>query len=261
MIGTPIFTILAALCGFGWNYYGLKIKEQDALKKEKATITIDTSQKVKNVYNIGGDVVYGDKNTVINKIDTSNKKLSEAFQNLKSLDYTQRDISIDYIINNFPKILSANQIKDLIETNPISASNLNERQNKLCYLLATQRKSENIENYFKQIISYNSSNAIAWNYLLREDVNIGLPYIFSVIKDKPNHCISYQNIVQYAMEVENGHVCNELLNSSDLVDFLISNVDEKTYLQQAYSWISKMIERKSSYKKYKKTYFFKTVTF
>src|SRR5471030_894419 len=86
MIGTAIFTILAAICGFGWNYYGLKIKEADDLKKENKAVSKDTSQNIKNVYNIGGDVVYGDKKTVINKNEASNKKLNEAFQKLKSPD-------------------------------------------------------------------------------------------------------------------------------------------------------------------------------
>ena len=261
MIGTPIFTILVALCGYGWNYYGLKIKEVDALKKESMTASKDTSQNIKNVYNIGGDIVYGDKKTIIKKNDSTNIRLSKAFQNLKSIDYTQRNIAIDYIINNFPAILSDNQIEGLIETNPISSSNLSVIEEKLCYLLATQKKSKNIENYFKQVISHNASNAIAWHYLLREDVNIDSSYIFSVIKDKPNHCLSYANIVQYAMDIDNGRVCKELLNSKDLVDFLISNSDEKNYLQQCYNWINKMIDRKSSYKKYETTYFFKTVIF
>jgi hypothetical protein len=66
MIGTPIFTILTALCGFGWNYYGLKIKETDALKAQQKQ-SPNTSTAVKNVYNIGGDMVYGDKKTIINK--------------------------------------------------------------------------------------------------------------------------------------------------------------------------------------------------
>ena len=35
MIGVPIFTILAALSGFGWNYFGLKIKEIEAKNKSK----------------------------------------------------------------------------------------------------------------------------------------------------------------------------------------------------------------------------------
>lgn len=37
----------------------------DALKKESMTASKDTSQNIKNVYNIGGDIVYGDKKTII----------------------------------------------------------------------------------------------------------------------------------------------------------------------------------------------------
>jgi hypothetical protein len=261
MFGVPVFTILAAICGFGWNYYGLKIKEVDALKNEKKAVSKDTTKNVKNTYNISGDLVYGGKKTIINKGDASNKKINEAFQKLNSAEYVQRNIAIDYIVNNFPKTLSENRIKEIIKANPIFASNLSDTQSKLCYLLATQKKSESIVNYFKQVISYNSGNSIAWHYLLRKDIAIDLSYVFSVIKDKPNHCISYMNIVQYAMDIDDGHVCTELLNSPDLVNFLISNADEEVYLKQGYDWISKMIERKSSYKKYKNTYFFKTVTF
>src|SRR5690242_20581683 len=65
MIGVPVFTVLAALCGFGWNYYGLKIKEQEAVEKKISETKSDSSSTVNNVYNISGDVVQGDKNTVI----------------------------------------------------------------------------------------------------------------------------------------------------------------------------------------------------
>jgi len=260
MFGTPIFTILVAICAFGWNYYGQKIKEAEGIKQNNIS-SRDTFQYKKNVYNIGGDLVYGDKKTVINTDYSNNKRLNEAFEHLKSSDYIQRNIAIDYIINNFPKTLSENQIKDIIEVNPISASNLSETQSKLCYLLAKQKKSISIENYFKQIISYDASNSIAWHYLLRKDVGIDLPYVFSVIKDKPNHCINYSNIVQYAMDIDDGYVCTQLLNSHDLINFLINNVDEKDYVKRSYDWINKMIERKPGYQKYKNTYFFEAVHF
>jgi hypothetical protein len=259
MFGIPIFTTLAILCGFGWNYYGLKIKEADAVKQKDKITSKDTPQSRKDVYNIHGDLVLGDKRTVINNNDGGNEKLIEAFEKLKSSGYPQRNIAIDYIINNFPKTLSRTQIKDLIASNPVFASNFSETQKKLCTLLATQKKSDDLKNYFKQIISYDASNSIAWHYLLREDIAIDFPYVFSVIKDKPNHCLSYANIVQYAMEIDDGRVCTELLNSHDLVDFLISNPDEQRFIKQITDWTDKMIERKSSYKKYKNTYFFQAV--
>src|SRR5579863_2820722 len=112
MIGVPVFTILTAMCAFGWNYYGLKIKEVDTLKK--GNIASKNTYQNSKIYNIGGDLVYGDKNTVINKNYAINKKLNEAFEKLNSPDYTERNIAIDYIVNNLPKTLPENRIKALI---------------------------------------------------------------------------------------------------------------------------------------------------
>ncbi|GGH48218.1 hypothetical protein GCM10011364_23620 [Mangrovimonas yunxiaonensis] len=60
MIGVPIFTILAAICGFGWNYYSLKIKEVE--KKERSN---EPSKSIENIYNVSGDVIQGTKNNII----------------------------------------------------------------------------------------------------------------------------------------------------------------------------------------------------
>jgi len=62
MIGTPIFTILAALCVFGWNYYGLKIKDHEKSIQKNNKDFIQVSPTVQNVYNIGGDYLERDKN-------------------------------------------------------------------------------------------------------------------------------------------------------------------------------------------------------
>jgi hypothetical protein len=57
----PTFTILATVSGFGWHYYGQKIKEQE--KKETPQKKIDTLPKVQNTFHIKGDYVQGNKVT------------------------------------------------------------------------------------------------------------------------------------------------------------------------------------------------------
>ena len=70
MIGVPVFTVLAAFCAFGWNYYGLKIKNE-----EKKTQSSSKPQTIQNVF-VEGDVVYGNKN--INHISKkTNEKTNE----------------------------------------------------------------------------------------------------------------------------------------------------------------------------------------
>ena len=185
------------------------------------------------------------------------QRLTKAFDDLSNTDYTKRQIAFRYITDNFPDTLTENQIKTLISIIPsMGGSNLEMND-----LLKTQKKSIYLEAYFKKIISSDNNNfdRNAWDYLLREDVNIDLPYVISIIKDKPNHCIKYENIVQNAMDMNNSHICEGLLNSHDLINFLINLPDERVYLQQSYNWISKMIDRKPAYNKYRNTYFFRKV--
>jgi hypothetical protein len=58
--------------------------------------------------------------------------------------------------------------------------------------------------------------------------------------------------------MDNNEKCSQLLNSRELVDFLIQNVN-KTELNQAKDWIEKMINRKKNYSIYKKNYFFQKI--
>ena len=62
MICTPIFTILTAFSAFGWNYYGLKIKEIETQKKVQTSNYKESIITIQNVFNVGGDLVKGDKN-------------------------------------------------------------------------------------------------------------------------------------------------------------------------------------------------------
>lgn len=65
MYGIPGFLILSAICGWGWNHYGLKIKVEEARiakeNKEKQT------EQPSSVFNIKGDYVAGDKKTKTNQ--------------------------------------------------------------------------------------------------------------------------------------------------------------------------------------------------
>ena len=183
------------------------------------------------------------------------KKLNKAFQDLENSDNIRREINLDYILNNFPENLSATQIRQLINAVPISSSSISEKQDKILSQLSVQKKSNEIENYFKQIISFDPMNAIAWHYLLRSDINVDISYVISVIKRSPSYGQKYQNIVQYAMEAENKNISFKLLDSREVLQFIITN-NEEFYLKEAKIWLNKMIDRKASYKVYKNTYFF-----
>src|ERR1022692_3874823 len=84
LYGVLIFTILAALCAFGWNHYGLKIKE---LEK-------DTSGKTTNNYNIKGDLINGNK--IITKTETKTPNALIVTQNHSGGQHT-----VNYYQNEF----------------------------------------------------------------------------------------------------------------------------------------------------------------
>ena len=46
MWGTPLFGVFAALCAFGWNYYGLKIKELEKVQNELKYNSITISPEI-----------------------------------------------------------------------------------------------------------------------------------------------------------------------------------------------------------------------
>ncbi|WP_316765371.1 hypothetical protein [Pedobacter frigiditerrae] len=57
MYVTPLFAILFALSGLGWNHYGLKVKEEEAVLKNMT----ETSVKKEPQINISGDYIAGNK--------------------------------------------------------------------------------------------------------------------------------------------------------------------------------------------------------
>ncbi|MBI2285186.1 MAG: hypothetical protein HYU71_15855 [Bacteroidetes bacterium] len=59
MVAAPTFSILAIISGYGWNYYTLKIKEQEKL--EATQKKKNTTKKVQNTYHIQGDFIKGDR--------------------------------------------------------------------------------------------------------------------------------------------------------------------------------------------------------
>ncbi len=107
MIGTPLFTILAATCAFGWNYYGLKIKEFEKSQPKVETPTIQ------NVYNIKGDYVSGNKKVkssdakILTEIQISEKVDSEIIVDIGNFDnrinpyfrYSDNQLDFQFAIN------------------------------------------------------------------------------------------------------------------------------------------------------------------
>jgi len=216
----------------------------------------DFLKKLDEKFNIvrgpNGDPV----SNVYQTIDKINRqKFDDALNKLMGTDYPQKSIALDYIINNCPSNLTDSQIKKI--TSQFSfLSGYGENFSKINDILKTEKKSHYLIDYFKQVISKDNFNAIAWSYLFRNDVNIDAQYAFSIIESRPPHWMQYENIVQYAME--NDKTCSELLNSHELIDFLFKNV-EQVNLKQAYNWIEKMIERKETYDRYKPNYFFQRI--
>ena len=73
MIGIAVFGILGILCAFGWNYYGLKIKELEKIQSTEKSIYQDTLAKTNTTtYNVSGDVVQGNKITKHEEINAPN---------------------------------------------------------------------------------------------------------------------------------------------------------------------------------------------
>ncbi len=63
MAGICVFTILTALCAYGWNHFNMKIKQQE--KAASAATKSDTTTKPQAVYHIQGDMVQ--KKVVVEK--------------------------------------------------------------------------------------------------------------------------------------------------------------------------------------------------
>jgi len=106
MIGIPLFLVLSAICGFGWNHYGLKIKEEEIrISKENAIKNQDTKVSPK-VYNTEGDHFRGDKtidNSVTSIQDNSKNKQenTNSGTNTGNIGGTGNTVSNNPVTNNY----------------------------------------------------------------------------------------------------------------------------------------------------------------
>lgn len=220
---------------------GLKID------RNTGKVSIVDTQVLKNIL---------ENSTSENKVSNEGKrKFNDAVNNLKSSNYDEKDMSLNYIISNFPDRLTEEQIKIITSEYEFLQGHVN-AYNQINLLLSRQQKSLLLVAYYKQVLIKNEEDRTAWHYLFRKDVSIDMPYVVDKIKNKPNHCMKYANITQYAIESKNTKICMSLLNSHDLVDFLVSNKNEQKYLVQAIEWLNKIINSNPSYETYRDTYFF-----
>lgn len=248
--------------------------QNDTLRKQ--TIKLDSSlnrqtelikslglkfdQKTGEIYIIDSqilkNILYQTKPVLIinNSATTSEaaEKLSKAFNNLANKDLTQKNISLNYIIANFPDSLTNEQINQLLANTSFYR---NDQENEINYLLSKNKKSEQIKTYFKKLLQKRGHSQEAWEYLFRKDNNIDFSFVVSIIKNVGiSNPIQYGNIVKYAMTANNP-ICKELLNSHELVNFS----SEGPLLNETYNLIKRVIDSKSSYKMYRNTYFFEKV--
>jgi hypothetical protein len=120
MIGVPVFGILGILCAFGWNYYGLKIKElektQSTVKNEK-NISQDTLDKRETTtYIVSGDVVHGNKTTKHEDINapnalivTKNQSGGQNTVNYYKNEYEPLDTEVEKEIDNKLSLFANNK--------------------------------------------------------------------------------------------------------------------------------------------------------
>ena len=234
-----------------------KLKDENQIKLLQSKVESEGSRTRKEIINSFQSALsrYNPKavynyttNTIIEQtkivgVSFDVKKLNTAFDNLESPDYTRREIGLNYIINNFPDTLSDDQLKKIIKADSYFHYST-DNNSKINDLLMTQKKSKYLESYFKNALLKNNQNEKAWHYLFRNDVNIDPSFVISTIELRPNYWLTFANVVQYSMD--NKHICTELLNSHELISFLLLNGD-KAYQNQAYEWINKMIDRNSIY--------------
>jgi hypothetical protein len=132
----PIFVILGALCGIGWNHYGLKIKEIEKQVKPPQEVK-KTDSTIINTFHVKGDYVNGNKNVKkSNVVDASNALIvtnnQSGGQNI--INYYQNEfklpndeisnsinINIQKLIKNYPnhpfttiEIESGNSLRDKV---------------------------------------------------------------------------------------------------------------------------------------------------
>ena len=113
----PIFVIMGALCGIGWNHYGLKIKELEKLEKQSKPEEIKTTEKVSKTFNIQGDYVHGskyvDKSSIVAPnalIVTNNQSGGQNTINYYHNEFRSPNdeisntifVNIENLINNYP---------------------------------------------------------------------------------------------------------------------------------------------------------------
>lgn len=109
LIGVLVSACLVALFTYGYNFYGIKIKEMEK-NKPKAAIDSDTKPNtITNTYNVSGDVVQGDK------IDNSRNNLSAPNALIATVNQSGGQNTVNYFQNEY-RPLNEN-IKEQISKN------------------------------------------------------------------------------------------------------------------------------------------------
>lgn len=118
MIGIPIGMIIAAISGFGLNYYNQKIKEIEKRLKPKTetqnTIKDSTEKTTKNIH-VQGDYIVGQKNTTSSEnINASNALIVTNRQtggqntvNYYQNEYKSPNLEIENLLDNQLKRLAS----------------------------------------------------------------------------------------------------------------------------------------------------------
>ncbi|MFV8335809.1 hypothetical protein ACNQF7_06930 [Flavobacterium sp. RSP29] len=152
MWGVPIFTILAVVCGFFWNHYGLKIKE---IEKQSKPQIEKTNSKTINTFQIKGDYIKGDKKETKSEIINAPSALivtNRQSGGQNTVNYYQNEFKVPNVdIDN--SIYS--NIQDLITQYPNHPSTVieiesgNSQRNKVAIQLETYLKEQHLGQYPK----------------------------------------------------------------------------------------------------------------
>ena len=157
MAGVPLFTILAALCGFGWNYYGLKIKELEKVHNERIKDSISSKKdsiKSNNTYYVSGDLVKGNKSIKHDEIIapnalivTKNQSGGQNTVNVYQNEFKPLDNALETIIEQKLSVL-ANQYNKHPQI-IIEIESNNSQRNKIALYLEKLLSKNNLGTYPK----------------------------------------------------------------------------------------------------------------
>lgn len=225
---------------------GLKVDENTGLLK-----VIDSQLLKKKFFQIIDNIQQPISPLPTNNSSGDIQKINKAFYDLGINGY-QRDISLNYIIQNFPPNIADNQINQIIKDYPFFQSH-EDQYNQIKYLLTTQGKKQIVIDFFKTILLKNGADKILWDYVYKYDKNLTFDYIVGTIKPNPPYWMRYSDAIRFSMGVNN-NICKQLLNSNELIEFVITRCsdDELIWCKNA---IKSTIENKHTYSDYKTTYF------